>query len=545
MTRAFSRLMLLALLAALVIAGPIGLVNARSVQPQSGELLTNPGFEEPFVLQDDDGLVATGWRAWFLTPDGVRYPIECPQQGDPECKVYRTPGYHPSQPQDRREPPRAISDNSQQWGTSFAVFIGGIYQQVDGLKPGTRLQFSAFTQAFNCSDDRGCFGWAGQEGRSYEPGYNSVRVGIDPTGGTDPYSPNIVWSAYANPLDAFILQSVEAVAQSATVTVYVWSAPEFPEKHVSIYVDNASLVATGEGPIPTTVPTIVPTTEGTPAATATPAGSPTPVPTLPPGTTTYTVVTGDTLSIIARRFNLTLDQILALNPNITSPSVIAVGQVINVVGTPSTPNASTATAVPTATPSPTTVPTATPIPQPEATTAVEPSPEATATPMQIAAASGLCVQAFDDINANLIRDEGEALVMGVTFNIKSADSATAVDYITDGQQEPHCFTTLSDGRYTVNTQLPADRTATTDSAWNLSLLTGTNVSIVMGTRAEATPVPTATATPPPSPLPALGLNTSTNNSGNASSLALLGGGALILLAGVVLVFGLRSRRKSA
>ena len=72
MLRSIFRPLRLILIFALAAAGPIGLVTARSVQPQSGELLTNPGFEEPF-----NGGVANSWQAWYLMPDGVTYPTHC------------------------------------------------------------------------------------------------------------------------------------------------------------------------------------------------------------------------------------------------------------------------------------------------------------------------------------------------------------------------------------------------------------------------------------------------------------------------------------
>lgn len=43
---------------------------------------------------------------------------------------------------------------------------------------------------------------------------------------------------------------------------------------------------------------------------------------------TYTVKRGDTLYEIARRFGVTVDQILAANPEITNPDVISIGQTI-------------------------------------------------------------------------------------------------------------------------------------------------------------------------------------------------------------------------
>jgi LysM repeat protein len=543
MLRSISRLLSLILIVALAAVGPIGWLTTRSVQAQSGELLANPGFEDPFVQEGSaDLFVANSWVAWYVVPDGVTYPTKC-DGSDPNCKPYQVPVYRPSQPQNAKVPPRAISGNSQQWGTSYAVYIAGVYQQVGNLTPGTQLRFSAYTQGFNCDDDRGCFGPSGQYGYSYEPGNMQMRVGIDPTGGTNAFASTVVWSSFVNPLDAFVLQQVEAVAQSDKVTVFVWSSPTYPEKHTEVYVDSASLVALGQGAVPTGAPTQ--TAQPTPAS-----GTVIPTATISPDAKTYTIVAGDTLSAIAQRYNLTLDQLLALNPTLTRESVINVGQVINVAGTPPTPGTATTPAA-----SATTAPTATPQPSPTITPALTATPAATApvttttvatpavptsTPAAVAMSSGLCLQAFDDLNNNLTRDADEALVAGVVFNVKSVDGATSVDYTTDGQHEPHCFTTLPDGRYAVNTQLPADRVATTDSAWPMSLLAGTNVNIVLGTHLNVAPTvePTLEPTPvPATPAPKPAANT------NASSLALLGGGVLVLFAGVILFLGLRARKK--
>ena len=47
-----------------------------------------------------------------------------------------------------------------------------------------------------------------------------------------------------------------------------------------------------------------------------------------PSQQTYKVKQGDTLSTIAKRFGVTVDQILAANKNIKNPNKIAVGDVI-------------------------------------------------------------------------------------------------------------------------------------------------------------------------------------------------------------------------
>jgi LysM repeat protein len=537
MLRSIFRPLRLILIVALAAAGPIGWgasarVTARSLQPQSSELLANPGFEDPF-----SGGVANSWQAWYVTPDGATYPAHCAGD-DALCKPYTVPTFSASQPQNPRVPPRAIEGNSQQWGATYAIYIAGVSQQVGNITPGTQLRFSAYTQGFNCDDDRGCFGGVGPYGYSYEPGDMQMRVGIDPTGGTNAFASTVVWSSFVNPLDAFVLQQVEAVAQSDKVTVFVWSSPTFPEKHTEVYVDSASLVAIGQGAVPTGTPAGAPTQTAQPTPAS---GTVVPTATISPDAKTYTIVAGDSLSAIAQRYGLTLDQLLALNPTLTRESVIDIGQVINVAGTPPTPGA--ATLAPTATPQPSTTPAPTMTPTAAATAATPITPTApTSTPASVAMSSGLCLQAFDDLNNNLVRDANEALVASVAFNVKSVDGKTAVDYTTDGKQEPHCFTTLPDGRYVVNTQLPAGRLATTDSAWQMSLLAETNVNIVLGTRLD-TP-PTVEPTLEPTPLPATAAPTpAPARSNNSAPLALLGGGVLILFAGGALFLGLRSRKQ--
>lgn len=50
--------------------------------------------------------------------------------------------------------------------------------------------------------------------------------------------------------------------------------------------------------------------------------------TLPAGISTYIVQRGDTLKIIANRYGTTVEKLLGLNPSITNPNLIYVGQII-------------------------------------------------------------------------------------------------------------------------------------------------------------------------------------------------------------------------
>ena len=110
------------------------------------------------------------------------------------------------------------------------------------------------------------------------------------------------------------------------------------------------------------------------AATATPRLAITPVAGV---ATTYTVKSGDSFNAIARQFNLTPQQLQALNA-ITNTGVIRVGQVLIVAVSTFTPTPPpTNTPAPTATP----VPTATPTSAPTATPAVEPTVAPTSAPV--------------------------------------------------------------------------------------------------------------------------------------------------------------------
>lgn len=57
-------------------------------------------------------------------------------------------------------------------------------------------------------------------------------------------------------------------------------------------------------------------------------------------TGSYTIRSGDTLTSIARRYNTTVNAILVLNPEVTNPDFIRVGQVLRMTGNPLIPSTS-------------------------------------------------------------------------------------------------------------------------------------------------------------------------------------------------------------
>ena len=67
---------------------------------------------------------------------------------------------------------------------------------------------------------------------------------------------------------------------------------------------------------------------------STPTTPPPPTNPPPPSGGVYYVVRGDTLRTIAAKFNTTVDAILRLNPQITNPNIIYVGQAISIPAQP-------------------------------------------------------------------------------------------------------------------------------------------------------------------------------------------------------------------
>ena len=106
-----------------------------------------------------------------------------------------------------------------------------------------------------------------------------------------------------------------------------------------------------------------------PAATPTPRSTSAPIASVP---TTYTVQSGDSFNAIASRFNLTPQELQALN-GITNTSVIRVGQVLIVA-------VSTMTPEPTQTPGPTATSTAAPTRTPPSTSTSAPTITPTSVP---------------------------------------------------------------------------------------------------------------------------------------------------------------------
>lgn len=183
---------------AMLLLASVSAAQSGPAQPQNGaNLLSNPGFETNAA-----DLLADGWTAW-------------PGSGD------TAPEYFSSG--------TALSGDRAQRVQSKAAQLhdGGFYQQVGaGVTVGEAVTFSIW---HNWPDDP-------------KNGTQSVRVwiGIDPYGGADPASPNVVWTAdgqYAT--DYYQRLALAIDAKSAAVTVFTRSASQYPSAAYVLWDDAA------------------------------------------------------------------------------------------------------------------------------------------------------------------------------------------------------------------------------------------------------------------------------------------------------------------
>jgi LysM repeat protein len=328
-------------------AAPAQAAPAPAPAADGPNLLQNPGFEQPYVKQCcqtdltryhpntpiDEVQVASGWGAWWQAEDEF-HPGSC---STPGCIAWHRPEWRDANCGEVCANRVRSGSNAQKYFTFHSVHEAGMYQRVGGVAPGQRLRFSIHMHA-----------WSSNVTQPTSSGQSSMgmRVGIDPFGGTNPWSGSVIWSPVFDSYDQWALYSVEAVARAGTITVFTRSRPDWPVQHNDVYLDDASLVVVGAAPA---APRATPV-PGSPAPTAAPT---------PASGFIYTVQPGDSFFRIARNFGVSLQALLAANPTAT-PNILFVGTrllIPGVSGPPAgapgvTPPPSTGGPAPTATLSP-------------------------------------------------------------------------------------------------------------------------------------------------------------------------------------------------
>lgn len=212
------------------------IVPAMAGAPAEENLLRNPDFECSFVQYGPfrTAIVAEGWMPWWRSQG----------RSDPAWQN-RMPEFKAAAPYKNRV---HSGSNAQQLFTAYGTHIGGIYQVIKNVQPGSTVRFSIWGHA-----------WAGQNDDPFQSvagGPMHMAVGIDPAGGTSAFSSRVIWSTEQSPLDEWVPFTVEAVAAGNAVTVFTRSAPEFPTKHNDVYWDDAELIVARPAPTPTATPRI-------------------------------------------------------------------------------------------------------------------------------------------------------------------------------------------------------------------------------------------------------------------------------------------------
>lgn len=184
-----------------------------------------------------------GWSTFVEAGNGPAFSVE---RDFPACDSPKCP---------------ALRIQANDW------FVGGIYQQITNVVPGATY-------------------WANVIWLVYHPagaidGTVGRRIGIDPTGGTDPTSPNIVWSGEIwNKFDNCPYKicrdlQVQAVAQNTTITLFVRIAntwkyrraefdfvpAEFFGQPESFWIDDVGMIPLGDVPPAPPTDTPVPPTD--------------------------------------------------------------------------------------------------------------------------------------------------------------------------------------------------------------------------------------------------------------------------------------------
>ena len=212
---------------------------------RSHHCLVFPGGEERTV-----GNIFTpsgGWVTWF----------------------YHNPGtWDQPEVRDAREIERVHDgDKATLLFTFYRNHDAGFLQQVQ-VEPGTRLGLSAYAHAWsNHKDGPHPDDGHWSEGAGYDvvawpegsqppngeqqqdaKGNFTFTVGIDPTGGLNPYADTVAWGDGWHIYNGYGVLTAEATAEAETVTVFLRSCTLWPFKHNDAYWDAVELVAVEEPP---------------------------------------------------------------------------------------------------------------------------------------------------------------------------------------------------------------------------------------------------------------------------------------------------------
>lgn len=258
-------------------------VHAQDDTPPAN-LLVNGSLEEPYYGAGKATRAApNGWQVWLGAGDPEAFP-------------------HTDKNQVR------TGEASWNFKQGFTAFTAAGFQRVTGLTDGTALTLTGYGWLYTCNDTtNSCIIPEAPYRRSDTSANARLKVGIDPTGGTNPLADSVTWSAETAPYDRWAEMTVSAVVDGSAATVFLHMTQENGLAMNNAYWDEITLLATDDLPA-----------DGTPQA---PDSVPFVVPqgVQPDGSIVHVIQAEDTLSSIAFAYvdyGVTRESIAELNEGI-------------------------------------------------------------------------------------------------------------------------------------------------------------------------------------------------------------------------------------
>jgi hypothetical protein len=217
----------------------ISTVSAATPTPPP-DLLQNPSFDAGWTRDTFDGSVYTEiytpehWVTWWSE---AAVPGTTWRYGRPETKVIPRLGPYITPPVRIRS-----GNGALQQFCRWRLFDAGVYQQVVDLSPGSIVEFGAYGHVWSCDETL--------EDGPFTCMHDNIllSVGIDPNGGTNPWSTGIHWvSAFSSDVYRLIGPVQAQVGKAGKVTVFLRATASWPVSHNDAYWDDASLTQGGEG----------------------------------------------------------------------------------------------------------------------------------------------------------------------------------------------------------------------------------------------------------------------------------------------------------
>jgi len=523
------RTILRAVLVLNIVAAIVLSAAPERVQAQEQNLLRNGGFEQGWYDVSSTQQCPNHWKLHWT---------EGEQTGDSNNFTVR--------PESRVLPKQQVPPDEHSlfyWDGNYTLKIFwskapihvGISQDVSGLEVGREYRFVVPVFVDN-------YEWEGEKVPPSDPFAAQVRLGAGPKGVNWQDASTINFSNWANATNtspyylARTTLQFTFVATAPEMSVFVEYSSKWGLDNNGIFMDALRLEPLGMATPPTSTPL-------PPPPTATPGPSPTPLPTptpRPDGSIVHVVQSGDTLSSIALRYDVAVDELQELNAgSIGGNNLIRVGQEL-VVSVPSE------SPTPTPLPQP---PTATP--QPEGEGETEGETETAPSPTPESEGASICVLAFNDRNGDTVRDpDSESLLPNVEFTLANASGVVA-EYTSDGVNEPYCFTGLAPDSYRVIQQAPAGYEPTGLPEQNVALAAGTSFDLQFGnarTTAAADSEDVDQETADTDTAPASGEETPETGGDDMlgsilSNVARIAGVLVLILAGAIAVLFFLTRRR--